>query len=561
MPKIPTYDSKAQLTPKTITTEVPGIPRSPQEAAISGKSLTYTGKLLSEIGEQFRLAKSTQQYMEGSNLAKAQIREVVFNAEGDTGMELSEKYLPQIEKIKSEASKNMRYPDARKKLDENFAGWSLNAEYLIRGIERRNIIDKGEATFQESISSTKTLFYEAATPEEKKRIKDIEIPSLIKTAVDSKYITAVQGVLLEQKIDKELPEGQALFDVQVNPTLAYEKLTNEEYGLKEIDPVRWADLKNVAKTAVENLEKEADKTREGQYYSELNEDPEVARAKLINGQYGIKDTNSKLWHTLKSKADTDITKIKARKLAEAKVAQAEKENVAENEILKMIYDKVPAKDILYKTYLYDATRTIGEVDKDFPANIKALLESRKAVAPEVEAKTFNRLQDDFVALGIKVQTVKGKKRFSTKASFEDMAKFRANVIGAWTDGKIIPEVARNWLEGVSHTFEKALDIATEKRLGEDNPKTLWQKLSVWSDEYAEDREETKARLGNEFMERFLNSEESGEDITDDLIEKEQKRSNPSRALYKLGEKITTPGGIVEVVGFDGDGEPLIKLVK
>jgi len=86
-----------------------------------------------------------------------------------------------------------------------------DTEYLVRGKERRNIIDKGKATFQESVTSTKSLFYEAATDEEKMRIRNVDIPSLIDTAVESNYLSVEEGVLWEQKINSELIEEEPRF--------------------------------------------------------------------------------------------------------------------------------------------------------------------------------------------------------------------------------------------------------------------------------------------------------------------------------------------------------------
>ena len=42
---------------------------------------------------------------------------------------------------------------------------------------------------------------------------------------------------------------------------------------------------------------------------------------------------------------------------------------------------------------------------------------------------------------------------------------------------------------------------------------------------------------------------------------EQKESNPNRALYKIDQKINTPSGMWKVVEFDGDGEPILELIK
>lgn len=45
------------------------------------------------------------------------------------------------------------------------------------------------------------------------------------------------------------------------------------------------------------------------------------------------------------------------------------------------------------------------------------------------------------------------------------------------------------------------------------------------------------------------------------IEAHQTKKNPNRAKYLIGEAIQTPRGLVEVYGYDNDGEPLVKDKK
>lgn len=72
-----------------------------------------------------------------------------------------------------------------------------------------------------------------------------------------------------------------------------------------------------------------------------------------------------------------------------------------------------------------------------------------------------------------------------------------------------------------------------------------------------------------FMTKELIDRVKNKGITDDkildeannIVEEKQAEINPNKARYKVGDKIDTPGGTVEIMGFDVDGEPLIKVVE
>jgi len=51
------------------------------------------------------------------------------------------------------------------------------------------------------------------------------------------------------------------------------------------------------------------------------------------------------------------------------------------------------------------------------------------------------------------------------------------------------------------------------------------------------------------------------DIAKEQVEKQIINQNPNKTLYKVDDFITTPSGLVQVTGYDEDGEPLVKRVN
>ena len=83
-------------------------------------------------------------------------------------------------------------------------------------------------------------------------------------------------------------------------------------------------------------------------------------------------------------------------------------------------------------------------------------------------------------------------------------------------------------------------------------KSFLQKISWWSDEYVEEREEVKAQMFKQYMQR-INRGENPADAFLNVLEIHKKKS-----IYELGQIISTPKGNVKIIGFDADGEPMVE---
>ena len=133
------------------------------------------------------------------------------------------------------------------------------------------------------------------------------------------------------------------------------------------------------------------------------------------------------------------------------------------------------------------------------------------------------------------------------------------------------EVVGAYLDGVIDTNENKMLLSMKKNLQDMrwNRKTDWFTNSVnavksWfgqnnpgDDALASSLKtliQTTPDINNE-------TQESMEEKTLGIIRDEQGKINPNRNLYEVGQVISTPAGSFKVVGYDGDGEPLVERVK
>jgi len=216
----------------------------------------------------------------------------------------------------------------------------------------------------------------------------------------------------------------------------------------------------------------------------------------------------------------------------------------------------------------------GGISKEFATIARRAVTSAATVNPETVADSFVKLQDQFVDLSIKVYTHKKQKKAKITdrdVDIDAIAKFRQDVMEAWGNGEVTAANAETWLEAVSLVWndalekrakglnkEAAMQVAEDIKKGKiKDLRNFWGRISFWTDEFAENKAEVKSRLGEELMQRLLGTPQNGDEIVDMLIDKEQNNMNPNKMQYRLNETYNTPLGPAKVIGFDGDGEPLL----
>ncbi len=472
MPKILTYERKATLTTQGVAPKISGVDPVAEGLKGIGVSLFGVGERakteMNRVAERLRIANINQEFSK-ANIEGARARE-----------EIEMKYFEDIDfsTIPERAEKDLR--DAGSQILKNIKTGEAKNKFQL-DFEYKNIFSLGrikknatsrfaaydlELMEQELANAKKRVF--TATPGIEKQNARDEISVIVSRRIGVALTKPEAANRVRLEMDN-LIEGQITHDIENNTEFALEELQKGKEGIYK------------------NADAELRLRKEREAIQKINRDEAQAK----------KNQSIQL-----SKGETDF----GNNLLNSGITVTEDEvNMAEVKGLMGLE---------------------GGISKEFATVARRAIKSINTITPKLQPTVFNKLQDDVVRLGLTKERVKGKDIYSTTASVEDIAKFRAEVMNAWGKGEIGTAVAQNWLKAGSFIFDDLLGIETEARLAKEHPKTFWERITFWSDEYAEDREETKARLGAELMDRYLNTDESGKDITNDIIKKEQKRVNP-----------------------------------
>ncbi len=502
MAKIPTEQSTAQITTQA------GRVRQGQ-GVFSSKVAQETQKIgdaITAVAQKFEDARALSEKAKADTEGQRRFRALQVLSETSENQDPAF-YQNQISKIREDTSKLITQPKARAEYQRDFDRDAVLFDFSIQKTLRNRIASEGVANINENTAQLRDNFINGSP--EIQVVAETKADMLLDGAVRNGFITSKEAQI--KKADR-----------------------NKEWQLARID----ADIERDASQAIEDLQ-----AGEDGIYADVD----------------AGDRNTKL-----ASANTKLNRDKAIANRNVEVKQEQ----AESDMAISILDEKVTENDVNQAELLGQVGAVGGISKDFAAAARRAVKSAASVDAKTKGDMFNRLQDEFVALNIKVKTRKGVKKFSTKANVRDIAKFRTNVIEAYNEGSIEPAVGRNWLVAVSNVFDKALNKEVKKEFKEDlesekidTIQNLWSKISFWSDEFADDKAEVKARLGQEFMGRLMNTEQDGDEIVDDLIVKEQKNKNPNRALYKIDQTINTPLGPAKVIGFDGDGEPIVDNEK
>lgn len=503
MPKIPLAEGREQIIRQPLAPrQGPGIFSA--EVARASQELARTA---ANVARQFEEAQTLAEKTKADTEASRRLRELELEAETTENIWNIQEFKNKIGKVREDANKLITLPQAKNEFSRAFDRSALVSEFSIRKTLRTRQVDATITEINENLTAQREAFItgDANT----RQIAETKRNVLLADAVSRGIIKADSARDSREKMIREWRLAKIDYDIENDAEFALEQLLLGEEGI-------YADV-----DAKDRLPKQASANQK------INRDKAIANRNI---------------------------EIKQEE-AESAVGLG----ILNGEITELAVNEAELKGTLGLE---------GGISTSFATVARRAVKSVAAVTAKTKGDVFNRLQNEFVALGIKVKTRKGVKKFSTQANVRDIAKFRANVIDAYNAGDIEPAVGRNWLTAVSNVFEKALSKEAKKTFKEDletgkidTIQNLWGKLSFWSDEFAADKEEVKARLGQELMGRLINTNQDGNDIVDELIEKEQKESNPNRALYKIGQVINTPSGTWKVVDFDGDGEPILELVK
>ncbi len=227
---------------------------------------------------------------------------------------------------------------------------------------------------------------------------------------------------------------------------------------------------------------------------DILDDPQTAEAELNKGREGKYSGISESDRTEFIKKSRDYA---AKYKSQAELELARRQSAREDELTKMLIegslDEAQVRSDLE-----------GEnISPDFAKATIMYLRSPRAVDAETKDDTFVEFANRFSDL-----LDKGK-----KATLAEISQFRNDVIKAHAQGKLDAGDSQKYLRDSNDAVNERLDKATDEVLSKAYPKSLLQRLSVWSDEYAEKRPDLKAKLYRNLMERLRKGEDANEAFT------------------------------------------------
>lgn len=292
-----------------------------------------------------------------------------------------------------------------------------------------------------------------------------------------------------------------------------------------------------------------DEVRLGQVMHDAALNPEMAKDNIEKGVY-------KLSPEEKEEALNDVADLIKKRKTRQEVALFRGFNKNETDIANAIIDGQMSVADLDQLELLGAIGDSRGISKDFATVARRAIKSDKAEDPTVDVDSYNDILDDFVALKV------DKKKKRTKASLEDLMRFRVKVMNKYADGDITSAQMSRFLQDVSQVYSDKLDEKTKENVDLADP-TPWYKVYRWTDEYANKVKESRTRIAEKMMEKIEGGMPSSQ-AADEAIEEEKGQNNPLFNLFKdakPGDIVDTPAGPVRFIKTAPDGEPMIEAVQ
>jgi hypothetical protein len=217
--------------------------------------------------------------------------------------------------------------------------------------------------------------------------------------------------------------------------------------------------------------------------------------------------------------------IKAKKAEkEAELAIIEAKNAREDELLS---SHILRKDITKQ--LIESELGMKKINPEFAKSMIEDIESLKRIDAKSNSSTFNKMVDIILA--------------ENKPKDVRIELLKENAKGEITDDEL----------RLLYVFNENITKDTEEKALP--KKGFLQAISFWSDEYADDRVEVKAKMYKNYIQRITSGE------APEIAVKNTILAFKKMTIYEIGQILSTPRGQVKVIGYDADGEPIIELVK
>ena len=150
------------------------------------------------------------------------------------------------------------------------------------------------------------------------------------------------------------------------------------------------------------------------------------------------------------------------------------------------------------------------------------------------------------------------------ASSEDIKEFEDffnTIHNAAAEGKITSGRVNEILKPLLPVMEEALDDSAREQVIKENPKSFFQRLAFWADNFAEgDVEKKKADMTAKLFRILGEGTGNIAQATDNIIKEEQAEMHPEWAGLKVGEMMDTVLGSRKIKKILDNGEPDLELL-
>ena len=251
----------------------------------------YTAEVASSIGDQMVKAQALQEQTEASNKATMAMNELKRQSSQDPDYKNSEKYLQQIDKIKTASAKGLTLKASRLAFDDDFFGMSESVKMDIKNNSHKKMVSKGIADLGMAIdNSYKQYLLEGDTIRQGQLVKRVDY--LIDSHVDRGYLSPESGMAEKQKFKNMV--GVAKFDTDLRAVTDPAGIDGLIEGLKKGDYEKNGVV--IDGKTKETLIKDARsfKIKYGaeikrQQRVQLDQNETVYGKKILTGELGIQD--------------------------------------------------------------------------------------------------------------------------------------------------------------------------------------------------------------------------------------------------------------------------------
>ena len=283
-----------------------------------------------------------------------------------------------------------------------------------------------------------------------------------------------------------------------------------------------------------------DNVEEGVINRSISDDPAGTAAELKKGKDGIYADMDEARRTDKiGMADAYAAKVEKDAELQASKIMNTNEDAVTMKYIDQLSGNVKANPIAESDLVRMAKNE--EISPDFAKAMINTMRSDKTISAEDKTETIMALDNEIEDFPKKYGLIK---MMMSPKEFADVSKFRAKVLNYAAKGYITTDTAQKYFNHTKAMFNWEFNDKYSK---------YQKKIKAFADVYF--TPDGKA----EVLKKFMDGVQTGMSMDAAMASAFDSQKTPSP--YKIGDTIQTPAGARIVVGFDPDGEPLVKRAK